>query len=97
MTGTTKVSPAEVHILSEYVSKKSAEIGDALTELDNKVSKLKGSWDGEAKEAYEAAQRAWTTQITEMNGLLARVGGKLVEVGNGYSETDRRGANRFVV
>ena len=97
MTATTRVSPAEVHALSGYVSKKSAEIGTALDELDSKVSKLKQSWDGEAKEAYEAAQRQWSAQITEINALLSRVGGKLVEIGSDYSATDRRGANRFVV
>lgn len=94
-TGTTKVSPAEVHQLSEFVTRQSRAITDALGELDSKVGKLKASWDGEAKEAYDAAQRAWSTQITEMNALLGRVGAKLIEIGNGYSETDRRGAGRF--
>ena len=97
MTATTRVSPAEVQALSQYVSQKSGEIGDALTDLDNKVSQLKQSWDGEAKEAYEQAQRQWTAQINEMNALLSRVSGKLVEIGSDYSATDRRGANRFAV
>lgn len=95
MTATTRVSPAEVHTLSTYVSRKSADIGEALEELDRKVSQLKQSWDGEAKQAYELAQKQWLAQINEINGLLARVGGKLIEIGNDYSATDRRGANRF--
>lgn len=97
MTATTRVSPAEVHNLSEFVSKRSADIGEALDELDRKVSQLKQSWDGEAKAAYELAQKQWLAEITEINSLLARVGGKLIEIGNDYSATDRRGANRFAV
>lgn len=97
MTGTTKVSPAEVHALSSLVGSKSREIEGTLADLDSKVSQLKASWDGEAKVAYEQAQREWTKQINEMNALLGRVSGKLVEVADGYSATDRRGAGRFAV
>lgn len=97
MTGTTKVTPAEVHALSSFVGGKSREIESALGELDSKVSQLKASWDGDAKVAYEQAQREWNKQINEMNALLGRVSGKLVEVADGYSATDRRGAGRFAV
>lgn len=95
MTGTTRVSPAEVMTLSEDIKAKSGQIEGFLGDLDRKVSALKGNWDGEAKVAYEKAQADWTTQITEMNGLLARISGKLVEISGDYSTTDRRGAARF--
>lgn len=97
MTGTTKVSPAEVIALSDDIKTKSGQIEGYLGDLDRKVSTLKASWDGEAKEAYERAQREWSVQITEMNALLARVSGKLVEISNDYAATDRRGAGRFAV
>jgi early secretory antigenic target protein ESAT-6 len=97
MTGTTKVSPAEVLTLSEDIKTKSGQIEGHLGDLDRKVAALKANWDGEAKEAYERAQREWSVQITEMNALLARVSGKLVEISNDYGATDRRGAGRFVL
>lgn len=97
MTGTTRVSPAEVHSLSEDIKTKSGQIEGHLGDLDRKVSALKANWDGEAKLAYEQAQREWAQQVTEMNALLARVSGKLVEIANDYSATDRRGAGRFAV
>ena len=97
MTGHTKVSPAEVLALSGDIKTKSGQIEGHLGDLDRKVATLKANWDGEAKEAYERAQREWSVQITEMNALLARVGGKLVEISNDYSAIDRRGAGRFAV
>ena len=97
MSETTKVSPAEVHALSSFVGGKSREIESTLTDLETQVGRLKASWDGEAKDAYDIAQREWAKQINEMNALLGRVSGKLVEVADGYTATDRRGAGRFAV
>jgi early secretory antigenic target protein ESAT-6 len=91
----TKVTPAEVHALSEYIGGASQQISGHLTELDGKVKQLQANWDGEAKQAYEIAQKQWNDQVTEMNALLGRVSGKLVEIAQGYDATDRRGAGRF--
>jgi early secretory antigenic target protein ESAT-6 len=91
----TKVTPAEVHALSEFIGGASRQITGHLAELDGKVKQLQASWDGEAKQAYEIAQKQWNDQVTEMNALLGRVSGKLVEIAQGYDATDRRGAGRF--
>jgi WXG100 family type VII secretion target len=94
-TATTKVTPAEVNALSEFIGGASRQITGHLGELDAKVKKLQASWDGEAKQAYEIAQKRWNDQVSEMNALLGRVSGKLVEIAQGYDATDRRGAGRF--
>jgi WXG100 family type VII secretion target len=95
MTGTTRVSPSEVIQLSELIGSKSAAISATLDTLDSKVRQLEANWDGDSKEAYAHAQRQWKQQIAQMNELLTRVSGKLVEISTEYGETDRRNAGRF--
>lgn len=42
-----------------------------LRRLDDDVAKLRGAWSGEASDAYDQAQKAWSNQLEEMNALLA--------------------------
>jgi WXG100 family type VII secretion target len=89
------VNPAQLQELSTTINSNSNAIRTALADLDAEVTRLKGSWDGEAKRAYETAQRDWNTKINEMNQLLATIATKTAEIGTGYTSTDARGAARF--
>jgi WXG100 family type VII secretion target len=41
-----------------------------LDELDAEVSTLRAGWSGEASDAYDRAQRQWTSQLQEFTHYL---------------------------
>lgn len=90
-----KIEPAKVTALSEEIRSKSSQIKGHLSTLDTDTSRLRNSWDGEAKQAYTVAQTDWNTKIGEMEALLTQISTKLGEIAADYVQTDKKGANRF--
>ncbi|HEY0217777.1 MAG TPA: WXG100 family type VII secretion target [Cellulomonas sp.] len=55
------------------MSRVNAAIDASLTRLDGRLSVLRGSWTGEASDAYEQARREWTASIARRNRMLDRI------------------------
>ncbi|WP_091227272.1 WXG100 family type VII secretion target [Microbacterium sp. 3J1] len=47
------------------------ELEEQLGTLDAEVQRLRDSWDGEARRAYERAQQQWSSTVHQMKNLLA--------------------------
>ncbi|MGN8026863.1 WXG100 family type VII secretion target [Microbacterium sp. 22242] len=65
---------------------------DELTTLDEAAALLRGSWSGEARDAYDRAHRAWTTELTAMKDALADTARRLTTVNQISMGTSRRAA-----
>lgn len=90
-----RIETPKVMALADEIREKSRQIKADLDELDQKTTKLRQSWDGDAKEAYNVAQNAWNKKIGEMEQLLGSIGTKVNEVAADYNRTDQKGAQRF--
>lgn len=91
------VNPAQVTALAGQIRTGSQNIRTTLDSLESEINKLKGAWSGEALEAYDQAQRKWTSSVNEMQQLLTQIAGKTEEISQQYTSTDKSAAGRFAV
>ena len=91
------VNPAQVTALAGQIRTGSQNIRSTLDNLESEVNKLKGAWSGEALEAYNQAQRTWSTSVSEMQQLLTQIAGKTEEIAQQYTHTDSSAAGRFAI
>ena len=71
MSNEIKVTQQGMSQLIDRLHEAIQRIETILRGLDENVEKLRGGWTGEASDAYDRAQRAWATQLNDMNELLA--------------------------
>lgn len=90
------VRPEQVTFLAGQIRNGSRNINTALEDLDTAVGKLRGLWDGEAKESYAQAQAEWTNSLSEMRLLLSQIADKTEAISAQYLATDKSSAGRFV-
>lgn len=93
--GSFTVRPEQVHTLSESIKTGANGIQQELETLDGKVQKLIGSWDGDAKEAYYAAQRDWDKKLTEIREILTKISSATDTIATQYTATDQKAAGYF--
>jgi early secretory antigenic target protein ESAT-6 len=89
------VSPAQVSALAGQIRAGANGIRSQLESLESEVGKLRASWDGQAQEAYDEAQRKWTRSLTEMNELLEQISRKTEEMSSQYVQSDSSSSTRF--
>ncbi|WP_441881243.1 WXG100 family type VII secretion target [Microbacterium sp.] len=90
------VRPEQVSLLAGQIRTGSRNINTQLENLDTAVGKLRASWDGEAKEAYQQAQAGWTASLSEMRELLAQIADKTEAIAAQYLSTDQASKRRFI-
>lgn len=66
-----------------------------LEQLNNDVKALGAEWDGQAKDAYELAQREWNQEIAELNMLLQQSAVTLDQANEDWVNTDKSTALYF--
>jgi WXG100 family type VII secretion target len=89
------VNSGQVSALAGQIRNGARGIRSQLDTLESEVGKLRASWDGQAQQAYDEAQRKWTQSLTEMNELLERISQKTEEMSTGYVQNDNASAARF--
>lgn len=90
------VRPEQVITLAGQIRNGATNIRTRLDELESEVGALRAKWDGEAQVAYDQAQAQWNQSITRLNELLQQIAGKTEEIAQGYTQTDKSAAGRFV-
>lgn len=95
MPSSISVQPGQVSQLSANIMKGADDIQSDLNDLDQKVNKLIGSWEGDAQEAYRSAQSKWTQQVTDIRNLLNQIGSATDQISQQYTSTDHSSANLF--
>jgi len=66
-----------------------------LDELESKGAQLSGTWSGAAKQAYEERQQQWTNASKDLEGILRRIQGALLDSTDDYANTERAATQRF--
>lgn len=70
-------------------------IDTTLSELESKLNVLRADWDGDAKGAYEVAQRDWNSALGAMKQLLESVGGTVTSSRDAYSGVEQKARNAW--
>ncbi len=91
------VRPEQVIALSQQIRGGANGIKSQLDTLESEVGKLRASWNGEAQNAYDDAQRKWNQSLIALNTLLEQIAAKTEEISQGYVSTDRSAAGRFAL
>lgn len=89
------VQTGRVETLSQEISGGATAIQGELDRLEKEVGALRAAWSGEAQVAYDQAQRQWTQSLNAMKELLDRIASGTRQIGQDYSSSDSRNANRF--
>ena len=71
------VDPLALEVSAAELRTESARIGAILAGLEQEVGRLEASWDGDARSAYQRAQRSWSATFSEMRDLLERIARKV--------------------
>ncbi|HAN25386.1 MAG: WXG100 family type VII secretion target [Microbacterium sp.] len=89
------VDPLALEVSAAELRTESARIGAILAGLEQEVGRLEASWDGDARSAYQRAQRSWSATFSEMRDLLERIARAADQMSAGYVESDRASAKLF--
>jgi len=95
--GSFSVQTGQVQALSEQIRTGASGIREELDTLDSKVGQLRASWSGSAQEAYDVAQRKWTTQLVELQQVLGQIATATEQIAGGYGQQDKSSSGRFEV
>ncbi|WP_442918768.1 WXG100 family type VII secretion target [Leucobacter sp. USHLN153] len=89
------VQTAQVSALAAEIRNGSQGIRSEIERLESEVGKLRGAWNGEAQNSYDAAQRQWTQSLGELQSLLERISSSTEQIAQAYNASDARNAGRF--
>ncbi|MEU9981322.1 WXG100 family type VII secretion target [Streptomyces sp. NPDC050856] len=92
---TTAVNYDTVTTAASDVRATSTHLNEQLETLMRHVRRVAETWEGEAKEAYQAIQTQLATDMAGMTQELATIARLLDESVIGYQDTDRGNAARF--
>ena len=66
-----------------------------LNDLENTLNQLRSSWEGQAQEAYQAAQLKWNEGLEGLKDVLRRTSAAVDSARSNYQQTDQSSAARF--
>jgi WXG100 family type VII secretion target len=89
------VTPEALTAASANLRRESQRIEAALRALETEAARLRGTWDGAARVAYDTAQREWSMTFEHMKSVLASIATATQSIGDDYVESDRSSARRF--
>lgn len=82
---------AAVTAMLDYKQKLQAN----LDELESLLAQLEGTWEAEAQQTYDAAQRAWNQATEQIANVTGKVQVAVQEAGDKMRNTDSANAARF--
>lgn len=89
------VTPAALATSAAELRRESQRIENALRNLEQEATRLRGGWDGAARVAYDNAQRDWSATFEQMKAVLASIAQATNDIAEGYVDADRRSAKLF--
>ena len=72
-----------------------ANLQACLDDLENTLNQLRSSWEGQAQEAYNAAQVKWNQGLEGLKDVLTRTSAAVDSARSNYQQTDQASAARF--
>ena len=80
--------------LSARLTERVAEIDEVLHGLETAAAALGGQWTGAAQQAYDRAQKQWTTAMAELRGVAADCARVAARAGDRYDAVERSNVAR---
>ncbi|MFJ9111763.1 WXG100 family type VII secretion target [Streptomyces sp. NPDC102283] len=93
--GTTVVTYASLDLAAGEIRKQAKQLDMDLKEIQSMIAKVSEVWEGEAKQAYTAAQDRWRTDADAIRGNLDDIARKVSEASPIYRSGDKRAAANF--
>ncbi|MEH1016724.1 WXG100 family type VII secretion target [Micromonospora sp. CPCC 206060] len=89
------INPAAVQAVADTMARETRELDASLANLQAHVTRFAAANNGQAPEAYKAAQQLWNQGQQEMRAALAIGQQRLQEITQNYVLGDNRGAAIF--
>ena len=70
-------------------------LDSCLSDLEQTLNQLVASWEGQAQEAYQAAQRKWNEGLNGPKDVLRKTSTAVDSARTNYQQTDQSSAARF--
>jgi WXG100 family type VII secretion target len=93
--GTTVVTYASLDLAAIEIRKQAKALSEDLNEIRAMITAVSEVWEGEAKQAYVAAQNRWKADADAIRANLDDIAKKVSEASPIYRSGDKRAAANF--
>ncbi|MET9631562.1 WXG100 family type VII secretion target [Lentzea sp. NPDC006480] len=90
-----KVSFAELANAAGSISSSAQQVQQQLDDLRDQVTKVMGSYEGEAAAAYQQKQSQWDKSAADLQSVLSSIGIAVRDAGQAYEAAEKSNANRW--
>lgn len=90
-----RVTYGAVEQTAADIERSAKELQAELDRIWSAVKRVSNSWEGEAHQAFQAAERQWNSRASHIQSTLHEVATKIRSGGADYRATDRRAAGFF--
>ncbi|HKT01639.1 MAG TPA: WXG100 family type VII secretion target [Rugosimonospora sp.] len=89
------VNFAALHQASADIQQALGALDSQLGQLERDAAPLVATWDGEARQAYDARQAAWRRAAADLAGMLRDIKLAVDESAADYHATEKRNTSMF--
>lgn len=93
--GTMVVTYASLDLAAGAIDRQSKQLQEDLAAIQQMIRNVSELWVGEAKTAYDTAQRGWNDDATMIHTALSEISRKVRDASTAYHAGDRRARANF--
>ncbi|MCX5105453.1 WXG100 family type VII secretion target [Streptomyces sp. NBC_00053] len=93
--GTMVVTYASLDLAAGAIDRQSKQLQEDLAAIKRMIANVSELWVGEAKSAYDTAQKGWDDDATAIHNALSEISRKVREAGGSYHAGDKRARANF--
>ncbi|MFB6816967.1 WXG100 family type VII secretion target [Streptomyces sp. NPDC056347] len=93
--GTMVVTYASLDLAAGAIDRQSKQLKEDLASIKRMIVNVSELWAGEAKGAYDVAQKGWDNDATAIQSALSEISRKIHEAGASYHAGDKRARANF--
>jgi WXG100 family type VII secretion target len=90
-----KVTFGELAGAQANLSGAAGRMTSQLDDLKRYLAPMVSTWEGQAAQDYQMAQRKWDTAAADLNAVLAQIGVAVGAANDSYQQVERRNAGRW--
>lgn len=94
--GTTVVTYASLELAAAAIDRQAKQLDQDLTAIKTMIASVSELWEGEAKSAYQDAQKRWDADATGIRENLSQISRAVRDAGTAYRSGDKRAAANFL-
>jgi WXG100 family type VII secretion target len=93
--GEVLVRYASLESTAQDIKQQAAKLKEDLDAIQSRINGVSEVWEGEAKQAYTAAQQKWGQKTSEIYNALMAIAHRVTESSGNYHGTDKKAASYF--